>query len=560
MPIIKQMDGRLADMIAAGEVVDRPASIVKELVENAIDAKANRITIDIEAMGMKTIIVTDNGTGMDAEDAQLAFLRHATSKIAHPGDLNHIATLGFRGEALAAIAAVSKVTLKTRQKDAEGVYVTYHGGSLQGEGTATLNEGTVVEVNDLFFNTPARFKYIKSEQAEKYAIIDIFDRLALANPGIRLTLTMDGKLVKQTYGNNDFYALIDQIHGPRMTQDMTVFETEIQKIKLTGYLLSPQINRARKKDVHLFVNGRTIKNYALVQAVIDGYHSFLMVNRYPIALIHLELDPSLLDVNVHPQKTEVKFANESLLAYHIENQVKNALLKKSHKLPEGLKTITKETIGDIHIQQLDLDAPTRQQDKSVSESDTPKLPAFDYVGTYAGTYLIFQNEEGLFMMDQHAAEERIRYEHYFNALAHPVKATRHLMIPYPLRLLKRDLDHIRHYLAIFIAHGFDFDDEITLTGIPVWLFEDEVEIAIETMLSMLEEKAEIDLSTLRDHLAKDISCKGAIKANQPLSKIEIDALVERLKRCQNPYTCPHGRPTVIKLSEHEIERLFKRVI
>ncbi|MCR3906769.1 MAG: DNA mismatch repair endonuclease MutL [Tenericutes bacterium] len=561
MSIIKQMDSKLANMIAAGEVVDRPASVIKELVENSIDAKASIISIEVMDMGMQSIIVTDNGEGMDFSDAHLAFNRHATSKIKDESDLNHIYTLGFRGEALAAISAVSKVILRTRQENQEGIQVEYHGSHLVYEGSATLNKGTVVEVKELFFNTPARFKYIKSDYAERAAIIDIFDRLALANPDIRFSLKMDDKMVKETYGTNDFYNLIDQIYGSKMTKDMTVFEETVQKIKMTGYLLSPQIARSRKKDISIFVNGRYIKNYRLIQAVIDGYHSYMMVGKYPIALIHMEMDPSLLDVNVHPQKYEVKFVNESMLSYHIETMIKDALNKKVHQIPEAINRIRKDQDEKYVYQSLQFGEELIQENNEDNkDNDIQKLPDLDFVGVFSGTYLLFQNEDGLYMMDQHAAAERIRYEHYYHSLANPNQSVKNLLMPRSLDLTKEDIEVISKHMKSFESYGFIFDENYDLTGLPIWMLDTEVDLGIETMGSMLAEKNKIDLAVLRDSLAKDISCKGAIKANKSLNQNEINKIVKDLKQCKNPYTCPHGRPTIIKLSHYDVERMFKRVV
>ncbi len=559
MSIIKLMDAKLANMIAAGEVVDRPASVIKELVENAIDAKATQIRVESFDMGMKKIVVTDDGIGMDLVDAHMAFSRHATSKITDEQDLNHIHTLGFRGEALAAIASVSKVILKTRQKNHEGIQVTYHGGHFISEGVASLNQGTIVEVSDLFYNTPARFKYIKSDFAEKTAMIDIFDRLALANPEIRLSLYMDGKLIKQTFGNRDFHSLIDQIYGSKITEGMTVFEHTVSKIHMRGFLVSPLVSRSRKKDISIFVNGRYIKNYALIQAVIEGYHSMLMVGKYPIALIYLQMDPSLLDVNVHPQKYEVKFVNESMLAYHIELFVKESLLKKTHAIPETLKEIKKTFKETYTPTSIDF---TEIREESIRETELalPKIPDLEYIGVFSGTYLLFQNDQGLYLMDQHAAAERIRYEHYYKALAQPSQAIKNLLVPHELTLTKEDLDVLNHYLSTFESYGFGFDSSLNLTHLPIWLEHQEIEIALESMLTMLSKSQKIDLATLRDSLAKDISCKGAIKANKALSHNEIKALMIGLRTCENPYTCPHGRPTLIKLSHYDIERMFKRVV
>ena len=561
MALIKKMDARLANMIAAGEVVDRPSSIVKELVENAIDAKATSITIEIENVGMNKITVTDNGSGMDFSDAHLAFERHATSKIKNEYDLSHIYTLGFRGEALAAIQAVSKVSLKTKMDGQDGIEVIYHGGHFVEDKKATLNTGTVITVSDLFYNTPARFKYIKSEQAEKYAIVDIFDRLALANPNVRFKLIMDDKLVKETFGRSDFHQLIDQIYGSKMTKDMIVFNKTFQNIEITGYLISPKITRSRKKDISIFVNHRYIKNYKLIQSVIDGYHGFLMTQKYPIALIHLTMDPQLLDVNVHPQKYEVKFVNELLLAYQIEQYIKDALEQKTHQIPERYQEIKKPIQEAYEVQQLDFEMNEEniQDENQSDESVKPKIPEFDYIGIFSGTYLLFQNQDGLFLVDQHAAQERIRYEHYFEKLGNPNKSQRQLLIPYDLDLTHQDLEIIKQHQSSFKAYQFEFKHH-QLIGLPTWLREKEIDLAIEEMISQLEEHGTIDLKLLRDHLAKDISCKGSIKANQYISRQEVDQLMNDLRQCKNPYTCPHGRPTVIKLSHYDVERMFKRVV
>jgi DNA mismatch repair protein MutL len=559
MSVIKQMDNRLANMIAAGEVVDRPSSIVKELIENAIDANSTEIDLEIYDVGMKKIIVSDNGSGMDFSDAHLAFERHATSKIGSEQDLSHINTLGFRGEALAAIAAVSKVSLKTKMENNKAIEVIYHGGHFVKDNQTSLNIGTCITVEDLFYNTPARFKYIKSEQAERYAIIDIFDRLALANPKVRFKLFMDDKLVKQTYGNEDFFQLIDQIYGSKITNDMIQFDQKFQNIEIKGYLISPKITRSRKKDISIFVNHRYIKNYKLIQAVVDGYHSFLMTNKYPIALIHLSMDPQLLDVNVHPQKYEVKFVNELIIAFQIEHYIREALEKKTHKISDRYQEIKKVPQETYEVFHLDFEEVKEDEKIQDYEKKEPKIPSFDYIGIFAGTYLLFQNHEGLFLVDQHAAQERIRYEHYFEKLGNPNSQIRQLLIPHDLNVTTSDLEIINNYIDQFKAYQFIIKDN-QIIGLPTWLREQEIDKAIEEMISQLSEKESIDLKILRDHLAKDISCKGSIKANHHINKQEVDVLMSDLRLCKNPYYCPHGRPTIIKLTHYDVERMFKRVV
>lgn len=562
MSFIKILDPKLANMIAAGEVVDRPASVVKELIENSIDAKASSIKVEIFDMGMTSIVVTDDGIGMDLEDCHLAFQRHATSKIRQETDLSHIYTLGFRGEALAAISSVSKVSLCSRQQDALGYEVVYHGGHLIEEKSASMNVGTKISISELFYNTPARFKYIKSDLAEKQAIIDIFDRLALANPKIRLSLMMDGKLIKETYGQGDLFALMNQVYGSVVTKDMTIIHERIQKMHVSCYLVSPQINRSKRKDISIFINGRYIKNYVLTQAVIDGYHSYLMVNRYPIACIYIEMDPQLVDVNVHPQKYEVKFVNESLLAYSLETLIQKGLNKKSHPIMEPKATLIEEEKTN-YIQPSFTFEETLLVDSTQLESSDQhigKIPMLEYVGILAGTYLLFQNEQGLYLMDQHAAMERIRYEHYYHALGKVSQTTKALIVSYQPSLMRHDFLSIKEKKSEFEQFGFYFNEQFELTHIPTWLRDDEIDLSLELMVQMLSEDKKIDLSKLRDHLAKDMSCKSSIRANQRISRKEIDHLLHKLRSCENPYTCPHGRPTLIKLSHYDIEKMFKRVV
>ena len=554
MPTIEIMNQNLANMIAAGEVVDRPASVIKELVENAIDARASIIKVDVFEFGMKEIRVTDNGIGMDAEDAKLAFMRHATSKIKDAKDLNHILSLGFRGEALAAIASVSKVTLKTKQNQNDGFMVMLEGGKIVKQSPTAMNVGTEVSVYELFYNTPARFKYIKSEFAEKSAILDIFDHLALAHPEIAFSLSMDDKKIKETYGNQDIPQLIYQIYGSNLAKGMQEIDDDIQKIKIKGYLLSPEHTRSKKKDIRLFVNGRYIKNYRLIQAIIDGYHGRLMVGKYPIVMLYLEMDPTLIDVNVHPQKYEVKFVNELVLAFVIEEAIKRALSENPQKIVTPYEALKPD---ETYVQPSIFEETLQAEDPKM---DRKRIPDMDYIGTFSGTYLLFQNRDGLYLVDQHAAEERIRYEYYQTVFKHPQFAKKQMLFPKVLDLVAEDYRVIVEQAPIFERYGFTFDHDVRLLSIPTWLTDDEIEISLESMVHMIQEKGEIDLFNLRDRLMKDVSCKGAIKANKPLNTHEIDALMKRLRELDNPYSCPHGRPTIIHLSHYDVERMFKRVV
>ena len=555
------MDMSLANLIAAGEVVERPASVVKELVENALDAKANQITIEIEQAGLKKIVVTDNGTGMDQGDIKLAFLRHATSKVYKKQDLTQIQTLGFRGEALPSIASVSKIKLSSRMKDQDGYFVLYADNKLENEGLISMNVGTKVEVEDLFFNTPARFKYLRSEYAERHAITDLVDKLCLSHPFVAFKLIVDGKQIRQTLGQGSIHALVEEIYGKQATSGMKHLKTSIAKIDVDAYLVNPSFVRSKRSDVNIFINHRFIKNYAISQSVIDGYSSYLMTQKYPIALVYISIDPSLIDVNVHPQKMEVKLANEMMFAYALTPEIKATLDEGKFPIKETLKEIYKEVSEPVIQSLFEIEPEMNESVDILQEVATPtlKLPMMEYIGTLNGTYLLFQNHEGLFLMDQHAAAERIRYEYYAQKVGELNSNRFELLIPKALLISKLDGELLNQFHIALKDIGFVIENGF-LHAHPVWLREDEIDVAIESIVNQLHDYQTIDLKRLRNQLAKDISCKGAIKANHQLSRKEIDALVDDLKACANPYTCPHGRPVMIKLTTYEIEKMFKRIV
>ena len=595
MSKIIKMPDTLANLIAAGEVVDRPASIVKELVENSIDAKATQITIIVNNLGFDQIIITDNGSGMDKQDLHQAFLTHATSKIMTKADLNTILTMGFRGEAIPSIASVAKVKISSRIKGDDGYFVEYHETTCVSEGLVSMNVGTKVEVNDLFYNTPARFKYLKSENAEKNAIFDLFDKFALGHPGIAFSLIMDGKKIKQTPGNYLNHILLNEIFGKQVASSALFFSCEISKVKVSGYLFSHLVSRSRKKDIHLFINQRAVKNYALTQSIIDGYHTLLMSNRYPIVILQLTIDPSLVDVNVHPQKLEVKLSNELLFSHQLQAKIKEFLTNEIRK-----EVIVKPEVRKFEKMELELESQpvfsniqreknyqlkenysmindkTDQEDIVTTVFETkinpekithttyqsyqtlPKPNTLEYLATLGGTYLLFQNQVGLYLLDQHAAAERIKYEYYYEKLGIVNNERIDLLIPQQLSLSTNELIVIRSNLDIYQKLGFRFEED-SLIAHPLWVKLTEVEDALLAISEMIDQ-GELDLSKYRDDLAKSISCKKSIKANHQLSQLEIDRLINDLSNCKNFLTCPHGRPIMIKLSFYEIEKLFKRVV
>jgi len=561
MGIIKPLDEKIANMIAAGEVVERPASIVKELIENSIDAKATTITVEILEFGMKLIKVTDDGVGMDKSDLKMAFYRHATSKIYSENDLLSIKSLGFRGEAIPAIASVSKTTIASRQAGKTGHEVIFEAGHFSHEGAASMNQGTVVTVENLFYNTPARFKYMKSERAEVLAITETFERLAITNPQIRMELIIDNKSIRKTFGQDDPYSIISSIYGAGLANNLTSFTVEQQKIKIEFILLSHQYTRTNKRDINIFINNRYIQNYLLKEAVIKGFSGKIMTGRYPIAIVKVFMDESLVDVNVHPQKLEVKMVNEYFLSDLIERSIKDKLTSKTHVIPTQSEVTfpKRKEVKESYLQE-SFDLTFMEEELERIEERKVKLPSFDYIGTLAGTYLLFQNEDGLYLLDQHAAEERVRYEYYHRKLGEIKLAVTDLLIPYELELSTRELEQVQTLKDKLLEFGFKFDTNNHLIQAPTWIRSDEYNEAIIYLIEQLSLNKKISLSDYRDNMAKSMSCKASVKANHQLSHKEVLKLVEDLSNAEFPYTCPHGRPTLILLSHYDIEKLFKRVV
>ena len=569
MPRIIQLDEHLSNMIAAGEVIERVSSVVKELVENSLDAKASEITIELIDSGIREVKVTDNGIGMDKEDIKLCYLKHATSKIKNQYDLFRINTLGFRGEALPSIAAVSDLTIKSNPGDL-GYYIHLRASKLMDEGIVSLNRGTEITVSNLFFNTPARLKYLKSENVELANVCELVDKLAIANPTVRFKLINNKKLLLQTNGNNDMKSIIGNIYGLDAIKNMMEVNAEKNGIKIHCYLAQPIVNKSRKSAITLIVNGRDVKNFSIFNSVIEGYDTYIPVGKYPLAVIFVKLDPMLIDVNVHPTKKEIRISSEEILKDLIKNTIKDTLYK-SRLIPEiKLDNTVKESFINRPIEikeepKLFEDIKYDKQSFLNEEARVleNKLPYLEYIGQYAGTYLLFQNDTGLYLLDQHAAAERIRYEKYIEALSNPTNVSQELLIPTIIEVTKDEKIFVEKNMDKFNNLGITLEDagnnSFYLRSIPVWAIDDATYI-VEEMIKYVCEINSIDLKSIRDELAKRISCKGAIKANRNLEIDEVNNLIKQLQECKNPFTCPHGRPTLISFTKYEIEKLFLRVM
>ena len=579
---IAKMTPKLANMIAAGEVVEKPSSVVKELVENSIDANAKHIRIYLLDGGLKEIKIVDDGEGMDEEDVRLAFLPHATSKIKSEYDLTRILSLGFRGEAIASIAAVSKMQILSSQDGVGGYQVTYQAGSLIANGKASANKGTTVIVKNLFFNTPARLKYLKSAKSELASITYLMDRMAIAHPSIRFTVVNDNKTYLSTTASNKAEALMGEIYGLEVAKSL--IETRFCMDGVLGRILlvKPEIYRANKLEITLIVNGRYVKNYAITNAIIAGYSTYIPIGKYPIAVLYLEIDPIQIDVNIHPAKTEIKISNQEeilkIVIDTISKALKQASLIPTRSIPVQNNTMgyRQETIFALPRTRISSEpklseeaAPyAREELGAVEEEAKPKvseqrLPQMEYVGQAFGTYLLFQNEKGLYLMDQHAAAERINYEKYYELLGNPQQPTSELLFPLSYTFTRSEALYLEEHIEDLRKLGFEVEpignEDFALRRVPLWAKLENAEDILYQILKLCIENKKIDVIAFRDKIAKQISCKGSIKANHALNRIEIDALYEQLSLCKNPFTCPHGRPTIIHFTIAELERMFERI-
>lgn len=587
MSSIKVMNEILANKINAGEVVEKCVSIVKELVENSIDAGSDDIKIYLKESGLKEIKVIDNGIGMDKEDAILAFQRHATSKLLKEDDLFNINTLGFRGEALPSIAVISEVVLKTT-KDNVSTLIHIKGGKLLENTSCEARSGTTITVSNIFYNTPARLKYLKSPYSELANIVDYINKIALSYPNIKFKLVNDDKELLNTDGSSNLLKVIKEIFGLDVAKRMIYIKAENEDYEIDGYISLPEVTRRTKNNMITLVNGRVIKNYELNNTINDAYHTFKEDSRYPIVVLNIKADPVLLDVNIHPTKLDVKFSNfenlTELITQSITSALKTKLLIPKIEAKEKISVPTYEEIKldfnstieeeqqeykknlENYINGNDILKKEIAEETVVEEiKNNEKLEELYPIGIALGTYIICENDKGIYLIDQHAAKERINYEKYKYILTHPKQDSISLLIPiileYPLNeyiIIKENIDFIRS-LNIEIE---DFgSNSFRITAHPTWLPSGFEEEAIKKILDLIINKEkDFSIEKFNDRLAMTVSCKMSKKANTYSSISEMENLIKDLKKCNNPYHCPHGRPTIIHYSIYELEKLFKRSI
>lgn len=576
MGIIRRMETHLANMIAAGEVVERPANVVKELLENAIDAHANVIAVELKGGGLDAIRVTDDGVGMDETDLALAFERHATSKIQTERDLFRIASLGFRGEALPSIAAVSTIEAQSCQEGQDGRLIRIVSGVVQQRGLAPSRKGTTVQVSKLFHNTPARLKYIKSAQLELATIADVVDKAALAHPNVAFSLTHEGKTLLRTSGKGDRLETIQIIYGNDVAKHAMLLDTQNRDYRVKGYLCSPMHTRSHRMAMTFIVNGRVIRSYKLAQALVAAYGQSIPKGRFPIAVLWIEADPSILDVNIHPTKQEIKFSEEDRLLELVQTEARKVLIKQPYvaivaslSSPSTQIKIMEETPpfdAEAFVSVLSSNESTQAAIVSPPETriEGIGLPAMSYLGQYAGTYLLFQNEEGLTLLDQHAAAERIRYERYKANMSRPSTEQNELLIPMTLSFSTDETLRLEQRIMELEAFGLklrkESDHSFTAVSVPAWLSQDTLQEAVEELCRQAIEGEPLDSAKAIDQLAILLACKHSLKANRYVSAQEASALINDLNRCEQSYTCPHGRPIFVQIAHRDVERWFKRIV
>ena len=591
---IEIMSENLANKIAAGEVVERCMNVVKELVENSIDAKSTEIKITLVDSGVKEITVTDNGIGMDKSDAQLAFSRHATSKVKSLEDLFYINSLGFRGEALPSIAAVSLVDLKT-SNGTVGTHVVIDGGELKKVETSDLKKGTKITVKNLFYNTPVRLKYLRNLYTELASITEYVDKMALSFPNIRFTLINNEKTLLNTDGSNSLLKVIGNVYGMDIAKKMIEVDSSNEDYELKGYISYPECAKSSKSNINILVNGRTIKNNEINKTILESYHSYIPDGKVPIIVLNINVDPILIDVNVHPTKMDIKFSKMDTLKDLLSKTIKEKL-EKINLIPEAKPVnyvehydyIYNNTFDDNNSKVIEINENENKviEELSLNFDDDDKLEVneekIEYknednnsdedklrikkmypIGAIDATYIVAENEDGMYLIDQHAAAERINYEKFLDKLSHHDNETIDLLVPIKIELTKKDFIILKEHFDILTNMGFVVEEfginTIVIRTHPYWLPKDRADDCIRKMIDIITTEEDFNSEKFIDRVAAGVACKASVRAHEVISLTDMEDLLERLRHVKNPFTCAHGRPTIISYSYYELEKMFKRV-
>ncbi|MCM1514093.1 MAG: DNA mismatch repair endonuclease MutL [Anaeroplasma bactoclasticum] len=639
-PVIEQLPVELANLIAAGEVVERPASVIKELIENAIDANATVVRIDLIESGLKKITVMDNGIGMSKEEMELAVLPHATSKIKSARDLFCISTLGFRGEALPSISSISRMSLTSSIDGYQGYRLDYEAGQKKGEKIVSFPKGTKIEVEDLFFNTPARLKHLSQPSVELSHIASYVNRTSLAQPHIAFILSNNGKVLFSTSGEMDYAMILSAIYGHDVAKHMVFFSGSDGLYQIEGYASTNYVYRSNKNAMTFVINQRVIKNQGLSFAITDAYKTLLPVGKYPVVFLVIQADASLVDVNVHPTKQEVRFTDEYKLKQLITKTIQDALNRVEMPYQQVVmphipaytppKSKEKNTVEAYEWDDFEsstplmhhLDAPkedekvvvnaakaevlneTASLDLGSSMSDIEEDNFFYtldseknehgrisvlkeeqveencfnfveerqnsffsdmiYLGQYHQTYLLLEKNNDLYLLDQHAAMERYMYEKIMCSLEMTDKTMYRLLVPIEINVPIYELDSLKDKKDTLMNIGIDIQfgkpQTVEVLQIPTWIpKQSEIEF-LEDIFQYVVTNQQVTRANMLDNLAKQLSCKQSIKAGMEISTAEVQTLLAHLDQCKQPFTCPHGRPTIVQFTQYEIEKMFKRII
>ena len=582
MPSIKILPDNLINKIAAGEVVERPGSVVKELIENAIDAGASEIVVNIEQAGKRLIRVTDNGSGMSRDDARTAFERHATSKIASEADLDIVRTMGFRGEALSSIASVAQVTMVTAQKDAgPGTIIEIDGGTVKNIADAAAPQGTSIEVNHLFYNTPARLKFLKSASTELSHIIAAVSHQAVARPDIRFKLTHGKNTVLDLPGSSSIRERVFQINGSELSDGLLEFTGSRDSVRVYGMVSRPNHDRGDRSYQEFYVNGRYVKNASLSHALYSAFADLVMRDRHPIGFVFIDLDPALVDVNVHPAKAEVRFRNQSQIHDLVRDVIREAL--GSHGRPaevlsgQSSTDRVREIIVDFtsrphEAQEHGTRSGSLNYDKpessgyitSRSELDVPISALLYPLAQVHDSFIVAQSNDGMALIDQHAAHERVLFEKLQDQQASGDVPLQNLLIPVQVEPGRAERELLKEYLPELQKLGFLVEEfgvgSFVIKAVPSLMTGSDYKQLLMDIVDELKvhgKSGKID--ALRDEVLSVMACHPAIKVHRRLSRQEMEGLINDLFSCRMPHSCPHGRPTVVRFSMDEIKRMFKRV-
>lgn len=584
MGIIQTLDIQLTNMIAAGEVVERPMGIVKELVENAIDAKATRIEINTLQGGIESIEVIDNGMGMDSADATTAFQRHATSKISKTQDLWAIKTLGFRGEALPSIASVSQVILETNNgEEATRVEIKY--GNLISARPFPCNQGTLIKITGLFQKTPARLKHLKTVPYENSLIADVIQKFACSHPEIAFVFTNDGKETFRTSGSGHLLEVVFQLYGKDIAKNAITIDERDADYHLTGICIHPQFTRSTRNAISIFLNERIVKPYRIQKAVVDSYSNYIPSDRYPIVILNIKMDSQLVDVNVHPSKWEVRLSKEQQLE-HLIKEMLPKILESHIQAPQiPIQHVVKEK---VEIQQFFTDLEPKiekkvdkpilliQEEKQVYEPHVIQeevvekieplpqrsFPKLRVLGQLHGKYILCEGDEGLYIIDQHAAQERVNFEKFQDEMENKQPVMMDCLIPFNLHATNDCISRIDEINAAVLSIGIQFEvfgsDRLIVRQTPIWMKDIEAMTFLQDLLDSFKDEREISSKIIHKDKIATMACHHSIRFNRILNNDEMGEVVSQLENCHQPYHCPHGRPTFICIVESQLEREFLR--